>query len=147
MKRVFRTDENCVKAYVPRADGREPKTWTGASDARGTMIVRHFNTDSKNNYPSAKAAREAMINKMTREDSTEEDIQRELAGLMAPAFGDPFCRNPETGEDMESGVARVYGSAGMNKPACNPRSADEARQQMIDRMTGACPDRLPQDKR
>lgn len=151
--RVFRTDASARKVFVPkpaRFDSKSRPTWTRASDTRTTHIMRHDEGEKRKTYVSAEAARNAMIERRMKET---QDTQEGMRDVMTSAASERYVREfkglPQrqtAGQQAAHDWGSVFGNGGVSKPEKERRSAEEARAAMIDRMTGACPDRIPKGK-
>lgn len=125
---------------------------TAAEKSRAAMIGRHEGAAARTDAAErgAEAARERMIERgQFRHDDTDEG-QRAVADMMNTAASKATKRMSEGQEPDEALIAAclrdIYDEEGQNAgPEIPQRSADQARQEMIDRMSGACPDRLPRD--
>lgn len=127
-------------AMIGRHEGEAARTDAGA--ARERMIERGQKAGER--PQSAQEARDRMI---ARHDDID-DAQRELYDTMNTATARATKKMIE-GEDAEEGLIAaclrdIYGEGiEAAQPEKPQRSAEEARREMIDRMSGANPDRLP----
>lgn len=132
---------------------------TAAEKSRAAMIGRREGAAARTDAAEgrmtkrsqgAEAARDRMIERgQFRHDNTDEG-QRAVADMMNTAASKATKRMIDGEEPDEALIAAclrdIYDEEGQNAGPERPqRSADQARQEMIDRMSGACPDRLPRD--
>jgi hypothetical protein len=122
-----------------------------ADKARERMITRH---DGRNAHrTTAEEARKRMI---ARHDGTAaEDTQKAIADSMRTVTDEEY-RAAIEGLDIEATLDEMFkraykdiygGSNAQEKPERQQqRTADEARAAMIERMSGNCPDRIPDSK-
>lgn len=142
-----KTRKNSKKRSVEKmAKKRKSHTQAGAaSAARDRMISRHDGS-AEARKGGAEAARAAML---ARHDGAEHESQQFVADMMRTNAGkawEKVAQGEGPNEELVAACFRdLYDEGAMEPHQTATPSADEARARMLERMSGACPDRLPSD--